>query len=277
MDEDFKKFASKYAIKRVSVSGGDYVWSYYQVGSGDQVVFLHGICGTAASYFYLLEELAKNISNIYPNYLTPEVWSYGFLNFLDYLNVKQPVIVASDLSAFLIQLFVNKFPTIAKSLFLINPYRRTDLFCFLSIFRSFFGPIYTLLSHDYLKQIYLDYYINDPYTDQSRVELRDFNARKFMFQQLDNISAKDLGSRLCLQLTECEVYSLPEYYKNCLTLVQTFDSGVPKELRNDVKNAYPSCKYALMKSGFNFPQLSRCNELLSFLYVHLKHNNNNDE
>lgn len=110
----------------------------------------------------------------------------------------------------------------------------------MSLFRSFFAPFYTLLSHQHLKQIYFDYYINDPYKypkEGHKVELRDFNARKFMLNQLDTLTSRDLGARLCLQLTECEVLEIPDNYQKGLTLVQTYDSGIPNELKCDIKKA----------------------------------------
>lgn len=56
--------------------------------------------------------------------------------------------------------------------------------------------------------------------------------------------------------------------------MQTVDDvAIPSKLREDVYKFYPSAKLAFLKTGGNFPYLSRSEEFNLYLEVHLRNNN----
>ncbi|AFZ80926.1 hypothetical protein BEWA_003340 [Theileria equi strain WA] len=64
------------------------------------------------------------ISAQYPEYITPFEWNAGFLHFLEYLKITKPVVFASDLGGFLLQLFAEKYPDAIHGMILCNSYTR---------------------------------------------------------------------------------------------------------------------------------------------------------
>ncbi|SBS88938.1 conserved Plasmodium protein, unknown function [Plasmodium malariae] len=276
MHEAYKKFCSKHPLKKLSMPKSDLVWSYYDINSRNEniVIFLHGICGTAGCYFYQLDELAnlgfRVISFQYPCYNYLKDWIKNMCNILEYLNIKKGHFFASDLGGYLIQLYAKLYPSKIESLILCNSYRRTDDFAAISSFRNVYGKLYSFLPHVLLKKIILEDYIYGNYVN---IDLKEKNSLEFMSNEIDLISAADLGGRISLQLSSESVDKLYINEKS-ITILQTLNNMYTDSLNEDMKKAYPFAKHAIMKSGGSFPYLSRYEEVNMYILVHLRNNCN---
>lgn len=287
---DYTRFKVDNAIKRVFDPVSDLYWTYYEVQKVNRstketmgregfptVVLLHGICGTAGCYFYLMSKLAdagiKCISAQYPEYYSPDEWIAGFMHFIEYLKLTKPMVFASDLGGFLLQLFVESYPESICAMALCNSYRRTDTFSNSPEFRGAYGKLYTMLPHVLLRTIYVDYYIYPPISKESheRVSVSEQMAKEFMANELDQLTAGELGSRISLQMTTDYVaaYGSKRMQHNRILIIETTNNHIPEDLNDDMRVAYYGCKVATMKSGGDFPYLSKPDEVVSFILVHL--------
>ncbi|CAD2099824.1 acid cluster protein 33 homologue, putative [Plasmodium vinckei brucechwatti] len=274
MHEAYKEFCSRHPLKKLSMPKSDLVWSYYDINSRNEhaVIFLHGICGTAGCYFYQLEKLSnlgfRVISLQYPCYNYLQDWIKNMCNILEYLNIKKAHFFAADLGGYLIQLYAKLYPSKIGSLILCNSYRQTEGFAAIASIRSIYGKLYSFLPHVLLKKIIIEDYI---YGDCRYTDLKEKNSLEFMSNEIDLISASDLGGRISLQLSSDVVDSI---YANdkCITVMQTLNNMYPDSINDDMKKAYPNAKHAIMKSGGPFPYLSRYDEVNMYILIHLKNN-----
>jgi len=96
----------------------------------------------------------------------------------------------------------------------------------------------------------------------------------FMVEQLETLSQKELCSRLTLNCTIPNQPLNPSSWsfnaKKILILDSIDEVAIPENLRSDVYKFYPEAKIAEMKSGGNFPYLSRSDEINMYIQVHLR-------
>ncbi|ANQ10220.1 Uncharacterized protein PCOAH_00047020 [Plasmodium coatneyi] len=276
MHEAYKSFCSQHPLKKLSMPKSDLVWSYYDINSRNEniVIFLHGICGTAGCYFYQLDALAnlgfRVISFQYPCYNYLKDWIKNMCNILEYLNIKKAHFFASDLGGYLMQLYAKLYPSKVESLILCNSYRRTDDFAAVAAFRNVYGKLYSFLPHVLLKKIILENYI---YVNYVNIDLKEKNSLEFMSNEVDLISSADLGGRISLQLSS-EIVDRINVNDRSITILQTLNNTYADSLNEDMKNAYPYAKHAILKSGGSFPYLSRHEEVNMYILVHLRNNCN---
>ncbi|CAA9989734.1 conserved Plasmodium protein, unknown function [Plasmodium knowlesi strain H] len=276
MHEAYKSFCSQHPLKKLSMPKSDLVWSYYDINSRNEniVIFLHGICGTAGCYFYQLDALAnlgfRVISFQYPCYNYLKDWIKNMCNILEYLNIKKAHFFASDLGGYLIQLYAKLYPSKVESLILCNSYRRTDDFAAVAAFRNVYGKLYSFLPHVLLKKIILENYI---YINYVNIDLKEKNSLEFMSNEVDLIPSADLGGRISLQLSS-EIIDRIQINDKNITILQTLNNTYADSLNEDMKNAYPYAKHAILKSGGCFPYLSRYEEVNMYILVHLRNNCN---
>lgn len=274
MLEAYKQFCSKYPLKKLSMPKSDLVWCYYDINPRYEnvIVFLHGVCGTAGCFFYQMDYLAKLgcrvISLQYPCYSYLKNWIKNLCNILEYLNIKKAHFFASDLGGYLIQLYSKLYPSRVESLILCNSYRSTEDFASIASLRSVYGKVYSFFPHMLLKKIILENYI---YLNYSRVDLKEKNSLEFMSNELDLISGADLGGRISLQLSGEVVDGIYVPDRN-ITILQTLNNLHSDQINDDMRSAYPQAKHAIMKSGGQFPYLSRHEEVNLYVSVHLRNN-----
>ncbi|KAK1933478.1 hypothetical protein X943_003833 [Babesia divergens] len=290
IQSDYTRFKLENAIKRVFDPVSELYWTYYESSnvrkssaesSGvvdlPSVVLLHGICGTAGCYFYIVNKLAEAgvrcISAQYPEYYSPDEWIAGLLHFIEYLKLSKPLVFGSDLGGYLLQLFVETYPESVCSIALCNSYRRTDGFSSSPDFRGLYGRLYSVLPHMILRNIYIDSYICPPKGPRSatKVPVLEHMAREFMAHELDQLSASELGSRISLQMSTDYVddYVIRRISPNRILIIETSNNNIPEELNDDMLVAYRDAKIATMRAGGDFPYLTKPDEIVTFLLVHL--------
>ncbi|KAF6983248.1 hypothetical protein CFC21_001479, partial [Triticum aestivum] len=92
----------------------------------------------------------------------------------------------------------------------------------------------------------------------------------FVVGQVETLSREDLSSRLILNVNVASVgsLSLPDSF---ITIMDTNDySAVPQQLKDQVNERYPSAKRAVLRTGGDFPFLSRPDEVNLYLQLHLR-------
>lgn len=90
--------------------------------------------------------------------------------------------------------------------------------------------------------------------------------------QLETIPRKELAARLTLN--SLNSYIEPQKLSNVpMTILTVFDEcAVSAQVRDDMFKLYPHAKPAHLKTGGNFPYLSRSDEVSMHLIVHLRDN-----
>ncbi|MQL97508.1 hypothetical protein Taro_030196, partial [Colocasia esculenta] len=87
---------------------------------------------------------------------------------------------------------------------------------------------------------------------------------------IETLSREDLSSRLTLNATPASVGSLL-LSDSFITLMDTNDyCAVPQNLKDQVSERYPGARRAILKSGGDFPFLSRPDEVNLYLQLHLR-------
>jgi hypothetical protein len=89
--------------------------------------------------------------------------------------------------------------------------------------------------------------------------------------QLETLSGEDLGSRLCLNCTPSRLPHLAKFDQRHITMIDATDLIVlPQAMRDGLYKRFATAKFALMKSGGDFPFLSNGDEVSMLLQVHLR-------
>lgn len=95
---------------------------------------------------------------------------------------------------------------------------------------------------------------------------------KYMFLlwlcfQLESLSQQDLASRLTMNCVNC--YVEPHKMKDVpVTIIDVFDEyALSSPVREELYKCYPSARLAHLKSGGNFPYLSRSDQVNVYLQV----------
>lgn len=100
-------------------------------------------------------------------------------------------------------------------------------------------------------------------------DLQILNSTAFMTERLDSLSHSCLASRLAIN---CAPSYVQTHLVNDLpvTILDVWDqSALSEEVKEDVYKCYPRAKKAHLKSGGNFPFLSRSDEVNMHIMVGL--------
>lgn len=266
---DFAAFQSEYALHKVLQPRSDLEWVYYQAGPTEErepLVLFHGTSGTAAAFFYQVQALGTKgyrvISAQYPAYNTPEEWCKGFDLFLDAMKCRAAHLLGAGLGGFLAQHFASRYPGRVRSLLLCNSFVSTHTFA------SQAGSLATMLPlmpSPLLRKVLLD-----AFPQGAGMELSAKQAVDWVAQQVNELRGADVASRLSLNCTPCIVGPLALDQHRMTLLESNGETMVPEELRRQLRGMYPDARVAQLKSGGDFPYLSRPDEATLFVEVHMR-------
>jgi maspardin len=270
--EDYKRFKSLVCLQRVCVNTfTDKEWVYYDFGPKENtpLICLPGITGTPDVFYKQILCLAAKgyriISLESPAYMTHERWIKGFDRFLDFLKIGKIHLLGTTIGGYMAQCYLQYRPSRVLSLVLCNTFCDTQAFADNAPCAAFF----TWMPEFVLKRMLLS---NFP---TSAVEAEIANSIDFVVEQLETVSQKELAAKMTLNCTSGPLK--PEKIKienSTVTIIDTVDDvAIPTKLREDVYKFYPSAKLAFLKTGGNFPYLSRSEEFNLYLEVHLRNNN----
>jgi len=105
---------------------------------------------------------------------------------------------------------------------------------------------------------------------ESMTELAMAQAVEFILEKLDSLSQQELASRMTLNCVNCKV-DTRKLGAITTTIIDVFDeSALSSQTIEALRSHYPNAKLAHLKTGGNFPYLSRSDDVNMHLFVHLR-------
>ncbi|XP_037495656.1 maspardin isoform X2 [Jatropha curcas] len=228
---DYVYFKSQVPLHKIPI--GTKQWRYYDFGPKvvPPLICLPGIAGTADVYY-------KQIMS-----LSMKVHLYG-----------------SSLGGFLAQLFAQHRPRRVRSLILSNTFLDTRDFAAAMPW----APVVSWTPSFLLKRYVLTGIRDGPH------EPFIADSVDFVVSQVETLSREDLASRLTLNVDAASVGSLL-LSDSCITIMDTNDyCAIPQQLKDQLGERYPEARRAYLKTGGDFPFLSRPDEVNLHLQLHLR-------
>ncbi|GAA0144517.1 hypothetical protein LIER_04942 [Lithospermum erythrorhizon] len=261
---DYSHFKSQVPLHKIPI--GSKQWRYYDFGPKvvPPLVCLPGTAGTADVYYKQIMALSlkgyRIISVDIPRVWSHLEWIQAFEKFLDVVDVHRVHLYGTSLGGFLAQLFAQHRPRRVKSLVLSNTFVETSGFSASMPWAPVVGWTPSFL----LKRYVLTGIRDGPH------EPFIADSVDFVVSQIEKLSRDDLASRLTLTSDVAAVgpLQLPDSF---ITLMDTNDyCAIPQKLKDQVSERYPGARRAYMKSGGDFPFLSRPDEVNLHLQLHLR-------
>ncbi|KAG5249215.1 maspardin [Salix suchowensis] len=261
---DYIHFKSQVPLHKIPI--GTKQWRYYDFGpkAVPPLICLPGVAGTADVYYKQIMSLSMKgyrvISVDIPRVWNLHEWIQAFENFLDVIDVHHIHLYGTSLGGFLAQLFAQHRPRRVKSLILSNTFLET---------RSFasampWAPVVNWTPSFLLKRYVLTGIRDGPH------EPFIADSVDFVASQVETLSSDDLASRLTLNVDAASVGSLL-LSDSFITIMDTNDyCAIPQQLKDQLSDRYPEARCARLKSGGDFPFLSRPDEVNLHLQLHLR-------
>lgn len=261
---DYVYFKSQVPLHKIPI--GTKQWRYYDFGPKvvPPLICLPGIAGTADVYYKQIMALSlkgyRVISVDIPRVWNHHEWIQAFENFLDVIDVHHIHLYGTSLGGFLAQLFAQHRPRRVRSLILSNTFLET---------RSFaaampWAPVVSWTPSFLLKRYVLTGIRDGPH------EPFIADSVDFVVSQVETLSRDELASRLTLNVDAASVGSLL-LSDSFITIMDTNDyCAIPQQLKDQLSERYPEARRAQLKTGGDFPFLSRSDEVNLHLQLHLR-------
>ncbi|XP_057319546.1 maspardin-like [Microplitis mediator] len=269
--KEYESFRSSIPLRKIVVDNdGIKGWRIYDSGPKTikcPLICLPPVSGTADIFFkQILSLTAKGhrvISAESPVYWSINDWCDGFKKLLDYLELDRVHIFGASLGGFLAQKFseINSNCPRVASLILCNSFSDTSIFNY-NDSATFFWILPSLI----LKKMIMGNYA----TENTLVDNEMIEAVDFMVEKLESLTQSELASRLTINCVNS--YVQPHKMGNLpITIIDVFDEyALSPVVREEMYKCYPNAKLAHLKSGGNFPYLSRSAEVNLHLQIHLR-------
>lgn len=261
---DYVYFKSQVPLHKIPI--GTKQWRYYDFGPKEvpPLICLPGIAGTADVYYKQIMALSlkgyRVISVDIPRVWNHHEWIQAFEKFLDVIDVHHIHLYGTSLGGLLAQLFAQHRPRRVRSLILSNTFLET---------RSFaaampWAPVVSWTPSFLLKRYVLTGIRDGPH------EPFIADSVDFVVSQVETLSRDELASRLTLNVDAASVGSLL-LSDSFITIMDTNDyCAIPQQLKDQLSERYPEARRAQLKTGGDFPFLSRSDEVNLHLQLHLR-------
>ncbi|KAG6552681.1 hypothetical protein Mapa_005628 [Marchantia paleacea] len=260
---DYIHFKGQVPLHHISI--GTSHWRFYDYGpkSVPPVVCLCGIAGTADVFYKQILSLSAKgyrvIAADAPPVRSHQEWVSSFEKFLDTLGAHHVHLYGTSLGGFLAQLFAQYRVRRVKSLLLSNTFLDT---------RAFHDGITWSSFITWTPEFVLKRYILSGIRDGPQEPLIA-DSIDFVVGQLETLSREELASRLILNTAPAAIGQLP-IPDSAITIMDTNDyCAVPQMLKDQVAARYSGARRAHLKTGGDFPFLSRAGEVTLHLQLHL--------
>lgn len=267
---EYLSFRNAIPLKRVIVDEGDSkVWSFYDAGPKTvkcPIVCLPPAAGKAEVFYRQVLGLSgmgyRTVSLDYPVYWTIEEFCVGMRKVIDHLHLDQIHIFGCSLGAYLGLKFAERMrntPYVA-SMLLCNGFTDTSIFRYTRSSSAFW-----LVPGFILKRLVMGSFTRNV------VDAPQADATDFMVECLENLSQQEIASRLVLHCNGDYVRKPHSLQHIAVTIMDVFDeSALSQSVKDDMYKCFPNAKRAHLKTGGNFPYLSRSSEVNLHLRIHLK-------
>ncbi|XP_078607442.1 maspardin-like isoform X2 [Branchiostoma floridae x Branchiostoma japonicum] len=266
---EYGSFRSSVSQKKVVVDDDDSkVWTMYDAGPRNvkcPLVCLPPVSGTADVFFRQIMALSglgyRVIALQYPVYWSLQEWIDGFRKLLDHLQLDKIHIFGASLGGFLGQKFAEatyKSPRV-HSMILCNAFSDTTVFQ-----QTTTAPTFWLMPAFMLKKMVMGNFT------QGMTEPAIADSVDFLVECMDSLPQSELASRLTLNCQNASVDG--EKIKQLpVTILDVFDeSALSTSVKEELYKCYPNSKRAHLKSGGNFPYVSRSAEVNLYIQIHLR-------
>ncbi|KAK1436165.1 hypothetical protein QVD17_01941 [Tagetes erecta] len=261
---DYIHFKSQVPLHKIPI--GTKQWRYYDFGPKvvPPLICIPGIAGTADVYYKQIMALSMKgyrvISVDIPHIWNNQEWVQAFEKFLDVIDVHRIHLYGTSLGGFLALLFAQHRPRRVKSLILSNTFLETKYFAAAMPW----APVVSWTPSFLLKRYVLTGIPSGPH------EPFIADAVDFVVAQVETLSREDLASRLTLTSDAASVGPLM-LSDSLITIIDTNDKcAIPRQLKDEVSERFPGARRADIKSGGDFPFLSRPDEINLHLKLHLR-------
>ncbi|XP_077235467.1 LOW QUALITY PROTEIN: alpha/beta-Hydrolases superfamily protein [Tasmannia lanceolata] len=261
---DYVHFKSQVPLHKISI--GSKQWRYYDFGPKvvPPLICLPGIAGTADVFYKQILALSMKgyrvISVDIPRVWNHVEWIQSFEKFLDAIDVHHVHLYGTSLGGFLAQHFAQHRPRRVRSLVLSNSFLEA---------RSFsaampWSPLVNWTPSFLLKRYILTGIHGGPH------EPFIADSVDFVVGQVERLSRDDLASRLSLNVEAASIGPL-SLSDSSITIMDTNDyCAIPQQVKDELSERYPGARRALLKTGGDFPFLSRPDEVNLHLQLHLR-------
>ncbi|XP_068212331.1 maspardin-like [Palaemon carinicauda] len=266
--EEYKSFRSTVPLRQIVVDNDALkVWKLYDAGPRcvrSPLVCLPPVSGTADAFYKQMLPLTARgyrvISVEYPVYWSVNEWCEGFRRLLDILEIDRAHILGASLGGFLAQKFAeltSNCPRVA-SLILCNSFTDTKVFNYVDS-----APVFWMLPATLLKKMIIGRF------PRKLMDSQIADSIDFMVERLDSLSQSELASRMTLNCFSS--YVEPQKVQVEVTILDVFDeSALSHSVKEELYKCYPTARLAHLKTGGNFPFLSRAEEVNIYILVHLR-------
>jgi len=265
---EYLSFRSSIPQKKICVDDdGKKEWTVYDMGSKEirsPLICLPPVSARADVFFRQMLSLSSDgyrvISVEYPIYWNWKEFCEGFIKLLDHLHLSRVHVFGASLGGFLAQKFAELYPRRVQSLVLCNAFTDTSIFE-QRVTASTFWMLPTVM----LKTMVMGNFDSSASSEQDITESIDFITRS-----LNSLGRKELASRLTLNCQGAKVDTLKLRALPITVIVVNDESALSQSVKDDMLSVYPDARQAQIKSGGNFPYLSRAAEVNNYLKVHLR-------
>ncbi|XP_048735832.1 uncharacterized protein LOC125651303 [Ostrea edulis] len=267
--QEYQSFRSSVPLKTYIVDDDDgKEWKLYDAGPKQvkcPIICFPPASGTSDVFYKQLLALSavgyRVISVEYPVYWTMGEFCDGFKKLLDHLQLDKVHIFGTSLGGFLAQKFAevtHRSPRVV-SLILCNAFYDTTIFN-----QTNSAPTFWMMPALVLKKMVMGNF------DRGYVDTDICDSIDFLVERLDSLSQSELASRLTLNCMNC--YIEPQKLQDVdVTIMDVFDDcALSHAVREEMYKCYPEARRAHLKSGGNFPYLSRSGEVNIFIQIHLQ-------
>ncbi|KAL0278698.1 UNVERIFIED_CONTAM: hypothetical protein PYX00_000445 [Menopon gallinae] len=266
---EYLSFRSCIPLRKIIVdSYSSKGWKIYDAGPKTittPLVCLPPVSGTADVYYKQLMSLSAKgyriISAEHPPYWNIQEWCEGFKKLMDQLGLVRVHLFGASLGGYLAQKFAEHTFHCQRvaSLILCNSFVNTSIFNYTDT-----AALFHMLPSMILKKMVMG---NFP---QKQMDKEIADSVDFMVEKLESLTQQDLASRLTIN---CLTGYVDTYKINSIpvTITDVFDEyALSSSVREEMYKCYPHAKLAHLKSGGNFPYLSRSDEINLHLQIHLR-------
>ncbi|GAB1603576.1 maspardin-like [Argonauta hians] len=266
---EYHSFRSTIPLKKIVVDDDHHKsWSLYDAGPRTvrcPLIFFPPASGTADVFFKQIFALSavgyRVIAVDYPVYWNLREICEGFQKLLDHLQLDKVHIFGASLGGFIAQKFAEYTSTSPRvaSLMLCNSFNDTSIFQQTSA-----APTFWMMPALFLRKMVIGSF------QKGMVDSSIADSIDFLVDKLDNLPQKVLASRLTLNCMSS--YIEPQKLIPVdITIMDVFDNcALSQAVKDEMYKCYPNAKRAHLKSGGNFPYLSRSTEVNVFIKVHLQ-------
>ncbi|KAK2159743.1 hypothetical protein LSH36_147g05056 [Paralvinella palmiformis] len=267
--QEYISFRSSVPQKKYCVDDdGEKTWTVYDAGPKTvrcPLICLPPASGRGDIYFRQMLALSaagyRVIAVDYPVYWQLKEFCEGLKKLIDHLDLDRVHLLGSSLGGYLSQKFAEYtyLNQRVHSLVLCNSFVDTAVFQ-----QTSSAPTFWMMPALVLKKMVMGNF------DKGIVDAEIADSIDFMVQSLDSLTQQELASRLTLNCKNS--YIQPQKLKDIpVTIIDVYDRcALSQNVKEEMYKCYPDAKRAHLKSGGNFPYLSRADEVNIYLQIHLK-------